>query len=137
MLCISYSHIQLCLYRPFLHYVIGNSRQSRSPKEGFSSYATACIQASQNIIALCEDMYKRGLLAGANWHVTRMLFSCLLTLLYIILSSKGSYEADALFKGLATGRKILNHLAKRSPPGNRCKVLLAVRKTYLLLPWIY
>lgn len=128
ILCISYAHVHLYLYRPFLQHAIKAPKQKSSPSEDFSSYANACIQASQHIVALCEDLCKRGLLTGGNWFVLRMLFSSVLTLFYVILVSRNLYETESLFKSLATGRKILNHLSKQSYPGNRCRVMLKVRK---------
>ena len=130
MLCISYAHVHLYLYRPALYYAI-RPLKPRLLLDDLSSYATLCIQASQNIVALCKDMCKRGLLNGGNWPAIRMLCSSILILFYIILVSRGSYEPEPMFKSLATGRKVLNHLAKESFPSNRCRVMLVVRvKSY-------
>lgn len=130
MLCISYAHVHLYLYRPSLHYAIRPLRQQPFPDDHLT-YAILCIQASQNIVALCEDMCKRSLLTGGNWPVIRMLCSSILTLFSIIIVSRGSYEPESMFKSLATGRKVLNHLAKESFPSNRCRVMLVVRaKSY-------
>ncbi|KAJ5469775.1 Transcription factorfungi [Penicillium desertorum] len=125
MLCASYAHVHLYLYRSSLRHAIKTPELKSTAGIDMSSHATRCIQSAQNIISLFEDMYMRGLLTGGNWSAVRMLSSSITTLLYIMLASRGSYEPESLFKKLATGRKILNHLAKRSFPASRCRVLLA------------
>ena len=71
-------------------------------------------------------MFDHGLLNGVDWTITRMLISSILTLLYVILMSQSTYEADILFKSWATGWKLLNYIAKRSFHGRRCKTTLTV-----------
>jgi hypothetical protein len=142
MLCTSYAHVHLYLYRSSLRHAIKTPEPKSSPGLDLSSHATRCIQSAQNIILLFEDMCRRGLLKGGNWSAVRMLCSSITTLLYIMLASRGSYEPKSLFKRLATGRKILNHLAKQSLPASRCRVLLAVRynpnhiSLYLSMPYL-
>lgn len=91
--------------------------------------ATICIQACENIIILCEDMYKRGLLAGGNWLTTRALFSSTLTLFYVALSSRdpGLLQTRSICTRLALGRKVSDSLAKRSGLAHRWKVMMTVR----------
>ncbi|KAF3074152.1 stress activator protein [Trichoderma lentiforme] len=79
-----------------------------------SPCASACIQACHNIIELCEYMCRWGLLTEASWPAIRFLTSCMLTLLYITIMHQDSYEEDTLFKSLATGRKLLHIMEKRS-----------------------
>ncbi|KAL4781006.1 hypothetical protein BJX76DRAFT_336377 [Aspergillus varians] len=102
----SYSHVQLYLYRPFLHYAVEpRHQQNTAPLAGISPYATASVRASENIIALCEEMYGRGLLNRGYWPVTGMLVSSISIILYFIVASRALYEADVLFKSLAAGRR--------------------------------
>ncbi|KGO40376.1 Transcription factor, fungi [Penicillium expansum] len=48
----------------------------------------------------------------------------IVTLFYIIIASRGSYQPDFLFKSLAIGMKLLDQLAKQSYPASRFKVIL-------------
>lgn len=136
MLCISYAYVHLYLYRPSLQYTLRNPEQSPFACEDSSCYAIACVQASQNIVLLCEDMYKRGLLRGGNWPAIRMLCSAIVTLFYIIIASRGSYQPDSLFKSLAIGMKLLDQLAKQSYPASRFKVILVVSQAPTSVPCI-
>ncbi|KAL6832233.1 fungal-specific transcription factor domain-containing protein [Trichoderma camerunense] len=115
VLALTYSYIQLRLYRPFLHYDIETADYTKTRHSiSVSPCASACIQACHNIIELCEDMCRWGLLTEASWPAIRFLTSCMLTLLYITIMHQDSYEEDTLFESLATGRKLLHIMEKRS-----------------------
>ncbi|KAL2833813.1 fungal-specific transcription factor domain-containing protein [Aspergillus cavernicola] len=137
ILAMLYAHVQLYLYRPFLHYAVEARHQNSTPLAGISPYATASVQASENVIALCEEMYGRGLLNGDYWPVTRMLVSSIATILYFIVAPRTLYEADVLFKTLAAGRRILSRLAEHSCPANRGKVILTVTISTLPMDFQY
>ncbi|KAJ5833216.1 transcriptional regulator family: Fungal Specific TF [Penicillium riverlandense] len=129
ILALSYAYVQLYLSRPFLHYAIRRDRR-RFPSGNGSPSATASIQASEVILALSEDMYRRGLLNGDLWPVTRIIFSAILTILYYLVacpeSCEAEYEAEYLFGSLVTGRKLLDHLAKLSFTVNRSKNIFLI-----------
>ncbi|KAL7941936.1 fungal-specific transcription factor domain-containing protein [Trichoderma barbatum] len=121
------SHYQEpALKRPFLHYDIETEQNSLRQNVGLSPYASACIQACQNIIELCEDICRWGLLTEASWPAIRILTSCMLTLLYITIMHKNPHEDDMLFKALATGRKILHIMEKRSLQARRSKTIFKI-----------
>lgn len=125
----SYARVQLYLYRPFLHYAIKFSTNQRPTASNMSTFAVASIQASENIIALCEGMYSWNLLEGSWWPVGQMLTSSLLTILYFVVASQApqaSPETHVLLESLATGLKIIRHLAKRNYLANRGKVMFTV-----------
>lgn len=88
--------------------------------------ATICIQACENIIMLCDDMYRRGLLSGGNWLVSRALFSSTLTLFYVVLTFSDTPQTRSISRCFALGRKVSDRLAKRSVPGHRWNVMMTV-----------
>ncbi|KAF9887545.1 hypothetical protein FE257_010123 [Aspergillus nanangensis] len=126
-LCISYAHAQLYLYRPFLRHFMMSAGDSNPPDKLNPSWlATICIQACENIIMLCDDMYRQGLLGGGNWLVSRALFSSTLTLFYVMLTSNDTHQTRAISRCLALGRKVGDRLSKRSVPGQRWKVMITI-----------
>ncbi|PTB47739.1 hypothetical protein M431DRAFT_101623 [Trichoderma harzianum CBS 226.95] len=127
MLYLTYAHTQLCLYRPFLHYVSSHALGPVCSVSSAFSCAIACIDAAQNIVALCLDMFKHGLLAGPNWIAIHILFSSMSCLLYSILMSRATYQAEMIFKDISKSRKILNFLAKTSFHARRAKITFMVR----------
>ncbi|KAL7905830.1 fungal-specific transcription factor domain-containing protein [Trichoderma velutinum] len=127
VLALTYSYIQLRLYRPFLHYDIETTGYTKTQHNiSFSPCTSACIQACQNIIELCEDMCRWGLLTEASWPAIRFLTSCMLTLLYITIMHQDPYEEDTLFKSLATGRKLLHIMEKRSYQSRRSNTIFKI-----------
>ncbi|KAL6695329.1 fungal-specific transcription factor domain-containing protein [Trichoderma pleuroticola] len=127
VLALTYSYIQLRLYRPFLHYDIETADYTKTRHNlSVSPCASACIQACHNIIGLCEDMCRWGLLTEASWPAIRFLTSCMLTLLYITIMHQDSYEEDTLFKSLATGRKLLHIMEKRSYQSRRSNTIFKI-----------
>ncbi|UKZ78162.1 hypothetical protein TrVFT333_005897 [Trichoderma virens FT-333] len=127
VLALTYSYVQLRLYRPFLHYDIETIEQTKLRlSTGLSPCASACIQACQNIIELCEDMCRWGFLTEASWPAIRILTSCMLTLLYITIMHQDPHEEVVLLKSLATGRKLLNIMEKRSYQARRSKTIFKI-----------
>ncbi|KAJ6021172.1 hypothetical protein N7540_006676 [Penicillium herquei] len=58
-LSIMYAHAQLYLYRPFLQHFMKFNESTNSPDHvNLPWLATLCIQACENVIMLCEDMYR-------------------------------------------------------------------------------
>ncbi|KAL4959634.1 Zn(II)2Cys6 transcription factor [Aspergillus stella-maris] len=137
ILATSYAHVQVYLYRPFLHYAVETPNQDVSTWEGISPYTTASVQASENVIALCDEMYSRDLLNGDFCPVARMLVSASLTILYCILASSSlqtSHQIDSLVDSFKAGRKVLNHIAEYSYPVHRANVFFTVSSTRNEIP---
>ncbi|KAF7596894.1 hypothetical protein BBP40_011939 [Aspergillus hancockii] len=87
-LCMSYAHAQIYLYRPFLHYLVTSPTDGIAAEDGFPAYASACVDASRNIIRLAQDMHRRGLLRGIQWDISNIILAASLTMLYILLARK-------------------------------------------------
>ncbi|KAL7808394.1 fungal-specific transcription factor domain-containing protein [Trichoderma gracile] len=120
VLALTHSYINLRLYRPFLHYDIETSNQTRRPQSsGRSAFASACIQACHNIIDLCQDICGWGLMTEANWPTIRTLTSSLLTLYYIAIMHQDPDEEDMIYRALTTGRKLFQVMEKRSHQARR------------------
>ncbi|KAH8802477.1 fungal-specific transcription factor domain-containing protein [Xylogone sp. PMI_703] len=124
MVCITYAHVQLMLYRPFLHYL------SRSREDGtnisdnnYSAYAMACIRASHNIIHLSEDMWKRGFVIGTKWMATNIMIGAIFTLIYVFLDGGGT---ENIIQDVIIGNRILEKLGRYHPGAERCRTILAV-----------
>ena len=136
ILAMSYAHVQLYLYRPFLHYAVISPNEQAPHGWSTSTSATASVRASENIIALCEGMYGQDLLQGDLWPVTHMLISSILTILYFVVVSRASPETDLLLESLMAGRRVLNHLAEHSFLANRGKVMLTVSINQSVAPFV-
>jgi hypothetical protein len=131
MLRLSYEHVQLYLFRPFLHYLTASTREHQSPAsyDKTSAYATACRTTCHEIIGLSYDMCKQGIMRGAYWSVTHVIFGSILALMYIVLDSHDEKGMDSIFKDIAIGRKVLALLAEYGIAAARSKTMLTVSAT--------
>lgn len=125
-LCMSYAHAQIYLYRPFLHYLVTSSTGEIRSADGFPSYASACVDASRNIIRLAQDMYHRGLFHGVHWDISNMILAASLTMLYIILARKGSSVEDMALAELRTARDLMTLLEPYTTLAKRISIAVKV-----------
>ncbi|PTB61881.1 hypothetical protein BBK36DRAFT_1130788 [Trichoderma citrinoviride] len=129
VLAMTHSYINLRLYRPFLHYDVDQTKRQKN--SGRSPCVSACIQACQNIIDLCQDVCRWGLMTEAAWPTIRTLTSCMLTLFYIAIMHQDPDEEDVVYRTLTTGRKLLHIMEKRSHQARRNGTLFKASKQHL------
>ncbi|KIW72945.1 hypothetical protein PV04_01103 [Phialophora macrospora] len=111
LLSMSHAHVQVYLYRPFLHYLSKPSRSDDATSGGmnFTSYAAACLQACQKILRLSGEVCQRGLVQGCNVIFSHMVFTSIISLLYVLLGSvgRGESEVTMIVGDIALGCKVL------------------------------
>ena len=126
LLRMAYAHVQMILYRPFLHYV-AKSYHSKSVDKRSYACAAACVSVSRNIIHITSEMKRRGLLIGAYWFTMYTTFFAILALVFFILENPDSATSQDILRDALEGREVLASLAKRSMAADRCTVTLTVR----------
>ncbi|KAE8333702.1 hypothetical protein BDV39DRAFT_211817 [Aspergillus sergii] len=131
-LCMSYAHAQIYLYRPFLHYLVTSSTGEIRSADGFPSYASACVDASRNIIRLAQDMCHRGLFHGVHWDISNMILAASLTMLYIILARKGSSVEEMALAELRTARDLMTLLEPYTTLAKRISIAVKLLTTAIL-----
>ncbi len=121
----AYAHIQMVLYRPFLHYV---SRSYRAKKIDRRSYAcaAACVSVSRNIVQLTGQMKRKGLLVGSYWFYMYTTFFAIISLVFYILENPQSAEVGDIEKDAYEGRDTLAALAAKSLAADTCSRMLTV-----------
>ncbi|KAJ6166806.1 hypothetical protein N7470_002253 [Penicillium chermesinum] len=120
LLRISYAHVQMMMYRPFLHYVSGGSQASGMDKRSYAC-AAACVSVSRNIVHITAGMHKRGLLNGSFWFVMYTTYFAILSLIFFVVENPDSPTAkDGVLKDAMEGKATLAGLAKRSMAADRC-----------------
>lgn len=123
LLRMSYAHVQMMLYRPFLHYVSGADKQKLSDQRAYAC-AAACVSVSRNIIHITAEMKRNGLLAGSYWFTMYTTFFAILTLVYYALENAGI--SKEMMQDAIEGQQTLAALAKRSMAADRTSTILAV-----------
>ncbi|KAH8426887.1 putative C6 transcription factor (Mut3) [Aspergillus melleus] len=120
LLRISYAHVQVVMYRPFLHYVSSGS-QARGVDRRSYACAAACVSVSRNIVHITTGMHKRGLLNGSFWFTMYTTYFAILSLLFFVLENPDSPTAkDGVLKDAMEGKNTLAGLAKKSMAADRC-----------------
>jgi hypothetical protein len=125
LLRISYAHVQMMMYRPFIHYVSQASQLGKADKRSFAC-AAACVSVARNIVHITSEMKKRGLLVGAYWFVMYTTYFAIVSLVYFVLENPNSPTGKDILKDALEGRDTLASLAKRSIAADRCSLSLAV-----------
>ena len=126
----AYAHIQMFLYRPFLHYASPSIQAKMVDKRSYAC-AAACVSVSRNIIHLTSEMKRRGLLMGSYWFYMYTTFFAIIALLFYVLENPHSPSVEDLLRDAYEGKDTLASLAARSLAADRCSRTLNVRKTVL------
>ena len=121
----AYAHIQMFLYRPFLHYVSPTEQAKTIDKRSYAC-AAACVSVSRNIVHITGEMKKRGLLTGAYWFYMYTTFFAILSLVFFVLENPQSPTSKAILRDAYEGKDTLAGLAQRSMAADRCSKTLAV-----------
>ncbi len=125
LLRIAYAHVQMMLYRPFLHYV-SQSCQTRPVDKRSYACAAAGVSVSRNIVHITGEMKKRGFLIGAYWFSMYTTFFAILSLIFFVLENPDSATSQDILRDANEGKETLASLSQRSMAADRCTVTLAV-----------
>ncbi|KAL9612286.1 MAG: hypothetical protein Q9167_003109 [Letrouitia subvulpina] len=124
LLRMAYGHIQMLLYRPFLHYA-SRTIQAKSPDSRSYACAAACVSVSRNVIHITTEMKKRGLLNGAYWFTMYTTFFAILSLVFYVLENPQNSNSQDILQEAYEGRDTLACLAPRSMAADRSTKTLA------------
>ncbi|KAI9785062.1 MAG: hypothetical protein M1816_000532 [Peltula sp. TS41687] len=113
------SHIQMMLYRPFLHYVAQGHSQKPIDRRSYAC-AVACVGVCRNLIHISTEMKKRGLLNGAYWFIMYTTFFSVLTLVFYVLENSNDPGTEGILKDAQEGKDTLADLAKKNLAAHRC-----------------
>ncbi|KAF3491731.1 transcriptional regulator [Arthroderma uncinatum] len=131
LLRICYAHVQMVMYRPFLHYVTGGSKGQEIDKRSYAC-AAACVSVARNVVHITAGMKKKQLLNGSYWFTMYTTYFAILTLLFFILENPESAAArDGILKDALEGKNALAGLAKKSMAADRCAQSLSSMFKYL------
>ena len=122
----AYAHIQMFLYRPFLHYT-SLSVQSKHIDKRCYACGAACISVSRNIVQLTGQMKRKGLLVGSYWFYMYTTFFAIMSLVFYVLENPHGPEVDDILKDAYEGKDTLAALSAKSLAADRCSHILTVR----------
>ena len=121
----AYAHIQMFLYRPFLHYISPTAQTKKIDKRSYAC-AAACVSVSRNIVHLTGQMKRKGLLVGSYWFYMYTTFFAIISLVFYVLENPQSSRVEDILKDAHEGKDTLAALAAKSLAADRCSEILAV-----------
>ncbi|KAG8534140.1 uncharacterized protein KY384_000984 [Bacidia gigantensis] len=124
ILRMAYAHIQMFLYRPFLHYASLDTTAKALDKTSFAC-AAACVSVSRNIVHLTGEMNRRGLLVGSFWFYNYTTFFAIIGLVFYVLENPHSATSVEVLKDAREGKDTLLTLASKSLAADRCSKYLS------------
>ncbi|KAH8815871.1 fungal-specific transcription factor domain-containing protein [Xylogone sp. PMI_703] len=126
LLRLAYAHVQMMLYRPFLHYVSRRSSANKVMDDRSYACAAACVSVSRNIVHITSEMKKRGLLIGAYWFTMYTTFFAILSLVFFVLENPDKDGSKEILADANAGKDALVGLARKSLAADRCSATLQV-----------
>ncbi|KAF8470534.1 fungal-specific transcription factor domain-containing protein [Kalaharituber pfeilii] len=120
LLDMAYYHVQMMMYRPFLHYICSPVPHGSNATQA----ARNCIRVAIRIVNLADTMKERGVLNGAYWFTMYTTFFATVSLLFLVLEKPEGNTA--CWKAAQTGRAALDCLSQRSHAADKCSIALKV-----------
>lgn len=132
LLHISYLHVKIILYRPFIHYISAANVRSHSLYDlTCIEKAKNCINVARIVVKLAEDMINKNMLSGSYWFSIYTIFFSVACLVYYVhfapplnRDGKPDLEYIVIKKDAEKGKKVLDVLKDSS---------MAARRTYNIL----
>lgn len=119
LLRFSYAHVQLVLYRPFLHYISPRLSQATEVDDLSYACAAAAISVSRNIVHIGLEIRKQGVLSGPYWFMLYTEFFAVLSLVFYALENPDKPGSHEVLGDAWAGRRMIADLADKSMAADR------------------
>lgn len=126
LLRLAYAHVQMVLYRPFLHHAAKDLRPFCEIHYKAYACGSACVKAAMQAVWLAEALDGRGLFNEAHWFVTLTVSFAATILKLFVLSNEGDPTIRETAEAAERIRELLARYAERSASARRCSVFLEV-----------
>ncbi len=129
LLRFAYAHVQMMMYRPFLHYVsprVSAGHQAAAVDERYYACAAAAISISRNIVHIGLEIRKQAVLIGPYWFILYSEFFAILSLVYYALENPDKTGSAEIMADAVAGRVVIASLSKRSLAADRVTAALNV-----------
>ncbi|KAM0241454.1 hypothetical protein ACHAP5_007571 [Fusarium lateritium] len=119
LLRFAYAHVQLVLYRPFLHYVSPRLSQGTKVDELSYACAAAAISVSRNIVHIGLEIRKQRVLSGPYWFMLYTEFFAVLSLVFYATENPEKPGSGEVLADARAGRQMIAALAEKSMSAER------------------
>ncbi len=120
LLRLAYAHVQMVLYRPFLHHALKNMRSNNHVSLKAYACGSSCIKAAMQVVWLAETLESYNIFNEAHWFTTLIVSFTAACLELFVMSNEGdptlpeTEDAVRRIKGLC-----LRH-SSQNPSMARC-----------------
>ena len=133
LLRFAYAHVQLVLYRPFLHYVSPRLSQGTKVDELSYACAAAAISVSRNIVHIGLEIRKQRVLSGPYWFMLYTEFFAVLSLVFYATENPEKPGSGEVLADARAGRDMIAALSEKSMSAERVTGALTVRSLHFLV----
>lgn len=119
LLRFAYAHVQMMLYRPFLHYISPRLSTGKFVDERYYACAAACVSVSRNILHISTEIKNQALVVGPFWSMLYTEFFAVLSLVFYVLENQGKQGSMEIYADANAGREMLAKMARRSLAADR------------------
>ncbi|KAH8668316.1 fungal-specific transcription factor domain-containing protein [Xylariales sp. PMI_506] len=119
LLRFAYAHVQMVLYRPFVHAVSPQMTAGKKVDDRSYAFGAAGINVARNIIHIGIEMRKQVSLVGPYWFTLFTEFFAILTLVYYVLENEDKAGTDEIMADAIAGRDMIKKLAWSSVAADR------------------
>ncbi|EGO57854.1 hypothetical protein NEUTE1DRAFT_81814 [Neurospora tetrasperma FGSC 2508] len=124
LLRFAYGHVQMMLYRPFLHYVSARMTAGKRIDDRYYNCAAAGISVSRNIVHIGLEIQKQSHLIGPYWFLLYTQFFAILSLVYYVLENPDKTGSAEILADAKAGRDVIANLTQRSLAADRVTTAL-------------
>lgn len=122
LLHLSFLHVQIVLYRPFIHYVSPKYTSQPNVDPLSIQRAKNCISVARTVVKLAQDMIDKNLLSGSYWFSIYTIFfsvACLVYYVHEVPFDEFHPDYIGIRHDAETGREILTFLKDSSMAASR------------------
>ncbi|TEA12359.1 Activator of stress genes 1 [Colletotrichum sidae] len=119
LLRFAYAHVQLVLYRPFLHYVSPRLSIDKNIDDLSYACAAACISVSRNIVHIGIEIRRQNVLAGPYWFMLFTEFFAVLSLVFYAIENPEKPGSAEVLEDAIAGRDMVAKLQSKSQAADR------------------
>lgn len=135
LLRFAYAHVQLVLYRPFLHYVSPRLSMGKHVDELSYACAAAAISVSRNIVHIGIEIRKQGVLAGPYWVMLYTEFFAVMSLVFYAVENPEKPGSGDVLSDAKAGRDMIADLKTKSQAAERVSGALDVSASTEIRVW--
>lgn len=126
LLRFAYAHVQMVLYRPFLHYVSPRFCAGKDVSERAYACGAAYITVARNIIHIGTEMRKQVSLVGPYWFTLFSEFFAIISLVFFVLENRDKPGSKEILADAIAGKNTIGRLAARSMVADRISSALEI-----------